>query len=375
MSLGRHLTTAWDELKARMTKGLVVTSLVSICAIVTLNIVSAFIGGNGAFSVAYMILSTLSTSVFAACIVSFMFDIKNIRELIVRNDSELLLKMMLNTNELFSTDGSSGSSHKKILEDIRLKATAALNRIRLDESFPSESSAEMRTGHVQACLASLDHELDKAYAKYVKITRDITNEGKGVFRVDETTYVRYMNDTEAPKKIRAWNFLRSATLPDTYDNPKKNVLTERVSVTINDEIPKIYSYEQECEVVGIQGIDTKSRRWKCPWEDGLKDVCVPANGTCAVEMKREFYIPAREEISYRWETIRSEFIYEVIYHGTDCKPSIHIVNCNQCEDGSGNECSTCDKRDDRRIIPEGNTTMAILKNWPNTGIVIKVIWL
>ncbi len=372
MSLVGRMQEAWRALKGRLTRGLLWASSSSILVIVVLNLSSSYFHSSELLYAVYTVAVTLASSVFAACVVSVMFDLKSIRDLIVKNDADLLLKMLLKSDELFSTEGGSGE-HEAILHNIRLKSTAALNGIDLSVGMGNGSDIEMRKGHVRTCLASLDDELDKAYAKYVNIARHIRNEGCGVFEVDEVTYVRYMNDTSTPKKVRAWNHLRSAQLPPAFKNPRKDVLTEEVKVTVNDGIPRAYRYESKCEMVGIQGIGSLSRRWKCQWDDDLCETSVPPHGTCVVEMRRTFYIPECEEISYTWNTVRAECRYEVNYSGDDHEPMIHIVDCDRCETEK-RECSRCDQHAQRRIIDNGNTKIAVLKDWPNLGTAIKVTW-
>ncbi len=186
-----------------MTKGLAVAFVVS-----TLMIISCVLLAPGkeepyVYSVIITVVLTLASSVFAACVISFMFDLKSIRNLIVRNDVNLLLRMLLRSDELFTTDGNSGSQHDAILRNLRLKATSALNGIDLNVDDPKGSSTDLKQGHVLACLFSLDQQLNSAYAKYVNIRRIVRDEEDGSFGIHETTYIRLYNDTETPKTIRA----------------------------------------------------------------------------------------------------------------------------------------------------------------------------
>lgn len=379
MALGHKLKSTWESFKRRATKGLVITSLFSALVIVVSGLVSVSMRNSGIendfFTVAYIVVTTLATSVFAACVVSFMFDLKSIRDLIVKNDADLLLKMLLKSDELFSTTGENSGEHEAILENIRMKSTAALNGICLDVEPFAESSVDLRKGHVEACLASLDRELDRAYAKYVNIDRRVSPVADGVFKVIETMYVRYMNDTELPKRINGWNFLSSGILPADFEHRDKNTLYEKVEVTVNNSIPEIYEYSYDCNDAWVDGIDAKTRRWENRWGEELRDTRVPPNGTCTMKINRTFYIPAKEEISHRWDSVRAESKYEISYEGDDCQPMIRVMNCDRCDDALGDGCKKCSGHDDCSISNDGNTKIAVLKNWPNPGIQIKVGWI
>lgn len=379
MPLKDFISSAWASLKRRTTKSLLIVAITSVALILLLNVIPLFfdssITGSGMFSAFYVTVSTIATSVLAACIVSVMFDLKSIRDLIVKNDVDVLLGMLLRSDELFSTNGSDGGEHEKILENIRLKSTAALNGINFDpSSYSSESTLDMRRGHVRACLTSLDQELGRAYAKYVNVVRTISRVSDGVFKVDESTYIRYMNDTDAPKKIRAWNYFRSAILPAECDDPMKDVFTERVVVRVNERMPQLYEYSEECTLAEQVGVRSTSRRWKCQWDDDLRNTEVPANGTCVMEIHRKFFIPEKEEISYQWGAVRAECTYRISYEGDDYRPEIHIINCGLCQDSANRDCSNCEGNEDRRIVSSGNTQIAVLRNWPNLGTTIRVNW-
>lgn len=379
MTSKHRLKGTWEFLKRRTTKGLVTTSLISALVIIVSGFISVSMRSSGIendfFAVIYIVVTTLATSVFAACVVSFMFDLKSIRDLIVKNDADLLLKMLLKSDELFSTTGDNSGEHKAILENIRMKSTAALNGICLDAEPFIESSVGLRKGHVEACLASLDRELDRAYAKYVNINRRVSSAAEGVFKVVETMYVRYMNDTELPKRINGWNFLSSGVLPLSFEHCDKNTLHETIEITVNDDIPKLYEYSYDCNDAWIDGIDAKTRRWENQWEEELRNTCVPPNGTCVMTITRTFYIPAKEEISHRWDSVRAESKYEICYEGDDCQPIIHVINCDKCNSTLTKTCTECFNHEDCNISNDGNTKVAVLKNWPNPGIQIKVEWI
>lgn len=373
MSFRSKLTKAIDSMRKRISKGLLVTAIISLSTITVATVFS--IGCDSQALLTFLaVISALATSVFAACVVSIMFDIKSIRELIVRNDGELLLDMLLKSDELYSTTGNNSGQHKAILENMRLKSTAALNGIDLKVDPSDQDRAKLKEGHVRACLEELDNNLDKAYAKYVNIKRHVKRESDDVFKVEETIYVRYMNDTEGPKKISKWNYLNSGVLPDTFNHEDRDKLRERVSVTVNDGMPETYSHEYICTESQAEGIDAKARRWENDWDEKLAGTQVPPGGTCVVEMSRSFFIPAKEEIKHTMNTIRFQSRYEIIYDGDDCEPIIHILKCGKCDNDQKDDCTECYGRDDCRIIKDGNTKMAILSHWPNPGTVIKIDW-
>lgn len=270
MAAFEYINSKWQELRKRMTKGLAAAFATSTLMIAACVLLAPGEEGPYVCSVIVTVALTLASSVFAACVISFMFDLKSIRNLIVRNDVNLLLRMLLRSDELFTTDGNSGSQHDVILRNLRLKATSALNGIDLNIDDPKGSSTDLKEGHVLACLSSLDQQLDSAYAKYVNIRRIVRDEGDGSFSIHETTYIRLYNDTETPKTIRAWNYLRSASIPATCSNPQRDTLQEHVTVTVNEGVPKRYDYSYPCEISDLQGIDTASRRWKCQWDEELR---------------------------------------------------------------------------------------------------------
>lgn len=374
MAAFEYINSKWQELRKRMTKGLAAAFATSTLMIAACMLLAPGEEGPYVCSVIVTVALTLASSVFAACVISFMFDLKSIRNLIVRNDVNLLLRMLLRSDELFTTDGNSGSQHDVILRNLRLKATSALNGIDLDIDDPKGSSTDLKEGHVLACLSSLDQQLDSAYAKYVNIRRIVRDEGDGSFSIHETTYIRLYNDTETPKTIRAWNYLRSASIPATCSNPQRDTLQEHVTVTVNEGVPKRYDYSYPCEISDLQGIDTASRRWKCQWDEELRATQVPPKGTCVMEIHRTFFIPEKEDISYQWRTLRAESRYEITFEGDSCKPLLQIINCNQCEKANAIGCAECTKGDDIGIICEGNSCIAYLKNWPDLDTQIKVTW-
>lgn len=380
MGIVEPIRAALQTIKNRSTKSLKLMGGTSAAAVVVFGALQFLTSTssqpwNTIVSVLCVVGLTLASSIFAACAVSILFDIKSIRDLVVKNDADLLLRLLLRSDELFSTNGSDGGEHEAILKNIRLKATAALNGIDLNDSAASKDELTMKKGHLEACLAHHDEEVNSAYARYVNVTRRISNEGNGVFRVDETTYVRYRNDTGNSKRIRSWNYLDSGLLPESYIGNQGEQLKETIKITINDRMPSVHEHTIVCRRVVVDGVDALMRRWENDWGANGYLVDVPANGTCTVEMIRVFLIPQGEEIKYRWDTIRSECNYTIMYEGDDFEPTIAITGCNLCDSSNKQEgCFVCNGSGDQLVDNSGHTKHASIKGWPKPGTGIRVTW-
>ena len=379
MGIGEHLKTALVTLRKRSTKSLVALEFTSGCAVLVFGCLQFFapsmpLPWGQAISIVCIFGLTIASSVFAACIVSVLFDLKSIRELIVKNDADLLLKMILRSDELFSTREGTGGEHEAILKNIRLKATAALNGIDLDEGRSSADELLLRRGHLVACLDEHDKQVNDVYAKYVNVSRRISKVARGVYQVSETTYVRYRNDTGGSKMIGSWNKLDSGLLPQYFSRSNQNALKESVTITINESLPLVFEHDIECEIISAEGVDERRRRWKNNWKEEGILTDIPPNGTCVIEMKREFLIPEGEEISYSWSGIRGECNYSLEYCGDDAVPTIALIGCDLCNDVDEPACVSCKKEPIRLVKNEGRSKMVSVKQWPATDLAIRVTW-
>ena len=88
MAAFEYINSKWQELRKRMTKGLAAAFATSTLMIAACVLLAPGEEGPYVCSVIVTVALTLASSVFAACVISFMFDLKSIRNLIVRNDRE-----------------------------------------------------------------------------------------------------------------------------------------------------------------------------------------------------------------------------------------------------------------------------------------------